>query len=118
LAAAEPRWRVYLRESNTLTSTVYHPVDGDSAFLFFTDDTVALRPLFGTVNLLVGIADSALGLVTWPSDAGARLLAGLRGALFSLPELAFVNIRKGSMAWAPPLPVRDALSPRSSSSSP
>lgn len=118
LREQEPAWRVYLRESNTLTSTVYHPTDGDSAFLFFTDDAVALRPLFGAANLLVGIADGALGLVTWPSDAGARLLAGLRGAVFSLPELAFVNLRKGSMAWAEPPLIKDALSPRSSSSSP
>jgi hypothetical protein len=99
LLAAEPAWRVYLRESNTLTSTVYHPGWADSAFLFFTDDSVALRPLLGTANLLVGIADGVLGLATWPADDGARLRAGWRGALFSLPELAFVNIRKGSMAW-------------------
>ena len=102
LAADEAPWRVSLRESNTLTSTIYHANPRDSAFLFFTDDTVVLRPLLGAANLLVGLADGALGLVTWPADQGARLEAGLRGALFSLPELAFVNIRKGSMAWVEP----------------
>jgi hypothetical protein len=102
LAADEPALRVFLRESNTLTSSVYHPDPSDSAFLFFTDDTVALRPLFGAANLVTGVAASALGLATWPVDAGARLRAGLRGVVFSLPELAFVNLRKGSMAWVEP----------------
>jgi hypothetical protein len=30
------------------------------------------------------------------------LVAGLRGILFSLPELGFVTIRKGSFEWVPP----------------
>jgi hypothetical protein len=51
---------------------------------------------------LVGIGDGALGLFTWPRDDGGRLRAGARGALFSLPELAFVNIRKGSTSWIEP----------------
>ena len=102
LAAREPAWRVFLRESNTLTSSVYHRDASDSAFLFFTDDTVALRPLFGAANLVTGVAASAIGLATWPLDAGTRLRAGLRGAMFSLPELAFVNLRKGTMAWVEP----------------
>jgi len=102
LAREEPAWRVALRESNTLTATAYHAGPADSAFLFFTDNAGPLRPLFGAANLLVGLADGALGVVTWPVDDGARLRAGLRGALFSLPELAFVNIRKGSTAWVEP----------------
>ena len=121
LAREDQAWRVALRESNTLTSTAYHPGRSDSPFLFFTDETVALRPLLGAANLLVGIADGSVGLVTWPADDGDRLFAGLRGALFSLPELAFVNIRKGSTAWVEPelLPLtRGAASPRWWSSSP
>ena len=54
------------------------------------------RPLFGAVNLVVGIAASAVGLIALPVDGGATLWAGLKGALFSLPELFFQNIRKGS----------------------
>ena len=42
---------VFLRESNTLTSTIYHRSPDDSPFLFFTDDTVILRPVFGVFNL-------------------------------------------------------------------
>jgi hypothetical protein len=83
-------------------SSVYHPDASDSAFLFFTDDTVALRPLFGAANLVTAVAASAIGLATWPLDAGTRLRAGLRGAMFSVPELAFVNLRKGTMAWVEP----------------
>jgi hypothetical protein len=30
------------------------------------------------------------------------LRAGLSGALWSLPELAFSNVRKGSNDWVPP----------------
>jgi hypothetical protein len=107
LAQDEPAWRVRLRESNTLTSTAYRPGAGDSTFLFFTDDAVALRPLLGAANLLVGIADGVLGLATWPVDGGARLGAGWRGAFFSLPELAFFNIRKGTTAWIEPEAAND-----------
>ena len=52
-----------------------------------------------------------LGLVVRPgrvphvvgvrTDKGEVLSAGARGALFSLPELAFFNIRKGSLPFAP-----------------
>ncbi len=87
---------VFLRESNTLTSAIYRRNMDDSIFVFFTDDAVVARPLFGAVNLVVGIAASAVGLVALPMDGGATLWAGLKGALFSLPELFFQNIRKGS----------------------
>jgi hypothetical protein len=53
------------------------------------------------VNLGVGGGASALGIVTLPFDRGRRLVAGIRAALFSLPELAFVNLRKGEMAILP-----------------
>ena len=87
---------VFLRESNTLTSAIYRRNADDSIFVFFTDDAVVTRPLFGAVNLAVGIATSAVGLVVLPVDGGATLWTGLKGALFSLPELFFQNIRKGS----------------------
>ena len=57
------------------------------------------RPVFGAVNLVTGVAASAVGLVTAPFDRGKRLRAGLRGAFFSLPELVFQNIRKGSFQY-------------------
>lgn len=87
---------VFLRESNTITSAIYRRNADDSIFVFFTDDAAVLRPLLGAVNLVVGLAASGVGLVTLPVDGGATLWAGLRGAVFSLPELFFQNIRKGS----------------------
>ena len=92
---------VALRESNTLTATSYPQGERDSFFLFFTDDTVALRPLFGAVNLLAGIGESLLGLALLPIDRGETLRKGLRGSAASLPELVFGNIRKGSNDWLP-----------------
>jgi hypothetical protein len=90
---------VFLRESNTLTSAMYRHNPDDSIFVFFTDDAVIARPLLGAVNLAVGLAASAVGLVTWPADGGTTLWAGLKGAVFSLPELFFQNIRKGSFGY-------------------
>ncbi len=91
--------RVYLRESNTLSSSLYEGSDGDGAFLLFTDDVVWPRPLYGALNLGYGLAHATAGLFTWPADRGERLRSGLLGAFFSLPELFFANIRKGSFAF-------------------
>ena len=100
---------VFLRESNVVTSTLYRVEPRDSVFLFFTDDLVAPRPLFGAVNLITGLAASAVGVTMLPVDGGETLWAGLRGAIFSLPELVFQNIRKGS--FEPPVG-RSGASPR------
>jgi hypothetical protein len=102
LEAAHGRLGTWLREGNTLTSTIYRRNPDDSFFVFFTDDTVALRPILGAVNLVAAAGASVVGLATLPLDHGARLRAALRGALFSLPELAFVNIRKGSFTHIDP----------------
>jgi hypothetical protein len=96
--AALPDAASRLRETNTLTGTIYRPNPDDSVFLFFTDDVVAPRPLFGLANLAVGLGAGVVGLATLPVDRGALLRAGAWGALWSLPELVFVNIRKGSFA--------------------
>jgi hypothetical protein len=89
-----------LRESNTLTSRLYQHGEPD-VFLFFTDDKPVLRPILGATNLLFGTGAAAAGLMTLPFDHGRLALGGLRGVLFSIPELAFVNIRKGSNAIVP-----------------
>ena len=90
---------VYLREFNTLSSSVYKPLPGDSPFLFFTDDVVWPRPLYGAANTVYTGLFSALGLLTLPLDQGALAQKGLRGMLFSFPELFFFNIRKGSFNY-------------------
>jgi hypothetical protein len=93
--------RVDLRESNVLTARSYERSDDDPIFLFFTDDVLVRRPLYGIANLAVGIGGTLAGLAWLPVDRGATLRAGLDGALFSVPEIAFINIRKGSFAFAP-----------------
>ena len=97
---------VFLRESNTLTSTVYGPNPRDSFFVFFTD-AVPTRPLLGAVNVAAGLGAGAVGLATLPFDGGSTLFAGVKGVLFSLPELAFISLRKGTFdyverAYRPP----------------
>jgi hypothetical protein len=93
--ADDPRW-VDLRESNTLTSRLYTLRDRDSRFLLFTDGIFWRRPLYGAVNTVWALADVVGGLVTAPADRGRRLLRGGYGVIYSLPELAFFNVRKGS----------------------
>ncbi len=89
---------VLLRESNTLTSTVYGPNPRDSFFVFFTD-AVPTRPLLGAVNVVAALGAGAVGLAALPFDGGRALVAGVKGVLFSLPELAFINLRKGTFDY-------------------
>jgi hypothetical protein len=93
--------RVALRESNVLTARAYERNRDDPLFLFFTDDVLLGRPLYGVANLAVGVGGALAGVALLPFDRGETLLAGLDGALFSLPELALINLRKGSFAFAP-----------------
>ena len=93
-----------LREDTVLTADAYEPNPDDSTFLFFTDDAVVARPLLGAANLVVGAGASVVGIATAPFDRGDRLLEGLRGMLFSVPELAFVSLRKGTYLDDPGAP--------------
>lgn len=90
---------VYARESNIFSSSLYNHNPNDAWFVFFTDDTILLRPLFGAVNTLAATSQSVLGLIHWPFDEGKEIKIGVRGVLASLPELAFFNIRKGSYPY-------------------
>jgi hypothetical protein len=92
---------IHLREANVLTSRVYHWHRADPVFLLFSDDLPALRPLVGIVNLATSLALSGAGLAWLPFDSGTLLGDALNGALYSLPELAFVSIRKGTFPLAP-----------------
>lgn len=90
---------VFARESNVFSSSLYNHNPDDAWFVFFTDDTILLRPLFGAVNTLAATSQSVLGLIRWPFDEGKEIKTGVRGVLASLPELAFFNIRKGSYPY-------------------
>jgi hypothetical protein len=91
-----------LREATALTSSIDTPRRRDGEFLFFTSEdsaAPAMRPLLGAANLAYALAHLPLGLVAAPLDRGARLGSALRGALWSLPELALINVRKGTFEW-------------------
>jgi hypothetical protein len=90
---------VFLRESNTWTAHSYDGSSRDGHFLLFSDQTWTLRPLAGIVNLAYGSAHTVAGLLTWPVDGGRRLLRGARGVFYSVPEIAFVGLRKGSYEY-------------------
>jgi hypothetical protein len=89
----------YFKESNTLTSSAYPWNPDDGIFLFFTDDTVLLRPIFGAFNALAGIGQILVGGLLFPVTGGDALAGGMKGLLSSLPELVFFNIRKGSYRY-------------------
>jgi hypothetical protein len=62
---------------------------------------VLRRPLLGLANLGYAAARSLYGLAAAPFDGAKRLRAAGAGAWYSLPELAFFNIRKGTFDWVP-----------------
>ncbi len=117
--AAENDLRVYLRESNTLTSTIYRRNDVEPFFLFFTEESLPLRPVYGALNFAAGIGEMAFGVLRSPWDRGRTFTSGLKGAAFSVPELFFVNLRKGILEYAPgvtPRTPRRPAPPRTSES--
>lgn len=90
---------VYLREFNTLSASYYKFNDKDAPFLFFTDDKIWSRPLYGSLNLVAAATISIYGVFKFPFDSGKSLKQGGMGILMSLPELAFFNIRKGTYKY-------------------
>lgn len=88
-----------IRESSTLTSQFYKFNKEDSLFIFFTDDVIWQRPIYGLVNLIAGLGEFGLGLGVFPFDKGEHLVKGMQGVFFSGPELIFFNIRKGTFIY-------------------
>lgn len=101
MGKSEDSLTVFLRESNTITSSVYRRNPKDAWFLFFTDDRVWPRPLFGSANLVAGLLETAWGLVSLPVAGEKRLVSGVQGVVFSVPELALLNLRKGTLEYGP-----------------
>ncbi|EPG76414.1 hypothetical protein LEP1GSC058_1257 [Leptospira fainei serovar Hurstbridge str. BUT 6] len=102
MSRSESSLIVSLRESNTISSTIYESNPEDSSFLFFTDDVFFVRPIYGIANLGYGLGNGIFGVFTLPFDGGKRIKSGFQSAFFSLPELAFFNIRKGSFPKVSP----------------
>jgi hypothetical protein len=111
LRQADPGIWTALRESNVFTASSYERSEFDSFFIFFTDETVVLRPLMGVVNIAAGLGETLWGGVRAPFDRGQTFLDGLKGTAVSLPELAFINIRKGSNDWVAPVHRKVAPTP-------
>jgi len=98
---AAPGLATRLAEATTLGSAIYAPRLRDGRFLLFTDGVFWRRPLYGLANLGFAAASGAVGVLAAPFDGAARLRAAASGAWYSLPELVFVNIRKGTFAYVP-----------------
>lgn len=84
-----------LKEDITFLSSTYKKNPFDHSFVFFTDDTIALRPIYGLTNITWGIANTGMGIFYLPWDKGKRVQQGAESVFFSLPEIFFFNIRKG-----------------------
>jgi len=104
LARREPAFFVYLKECNTVTSSLCRRGGGNEGFLLFTREAGPLRPLYGAINLAWSLPQAVCGLFSWPFDGGRELRKGGFGVLFSLPELFFINLRKGSFLLVPEPP--------------
>ncbi len=92
----------YLKECNTLTSSIYRPHPADTSFLLFTDDVFLPRPLYGGINAAFGAANMLFGALRLPFDRGRTFLKGFWGVVYSVPELFLANIRKGSFVYVGP----------------
>ncbi|WP_157135050.1 hypothetical protein [Leptonema illini] len=90
-------------ETSTISSRYYVWNERDSWFLFFSEDRPLARPLFGVVNLFLGGAQTVIGLPSAPFDRGQRLSRGIRGMAFSLSEVAFISVRKGTFRGGHPI---------------
>ncbi|GBF50588.1 hypothetical protein LPTSP4_21140 [Leptospira ryugenii] len=88
-------WQTEWTEEMRFFSEIYKSNPYDQDFLFFTDNTILFRPIFGSANLAYSLMTSTIGIGYAPFDKGKRLERGVQSVLFSFPELFFLNIRKG-----------------------
>lgn len=86
---------VFWRENFLPTSSLYNHDRPFPGYVFFTDETIWLRPLFGVVNLTSGLSKTLYELPFTPIQGSSDFQTGLKAMLFSFPELVFFNIRKG-----------------------
>ncbi|TGM55095.1 hypothetical protein EHQ91_09115 [Leptospira biflexa] len=77
------------------TSKIYSQNPMDHSFLFFTEESVWSRPIFGLANAIWGLGYTGIGVLKSPMDKGKDFGKGTESIFYSLPELFFFNIRKG-----------------------
>jgi hypothetical protein len=77
------------------TSKIYSQNPMDHSFLFFTEESVWSRPIFGMANAIWGLGYTGIGVLKSPMDKGKDFGKGTESIFYSLPELFFFNIRKG-----------------------
>ena len=99
--AEDPGLPRRLGESITFASSIYTPRRRDGSFLFFTDDVFWRRPLLGLANLGFAAGSGLLGVAAAPFDGASRARAAGSGLWYSVPELFFFNIRKGTFEYVP-----------------
>ena len=90
---------LWLQEGNTRTSTLYTRRPEDTPFLFFTDDIVWARPLLGIGNIAWASAHALGGLMYMGAQKETTVKQSVQGIVYSLPELIFFNIRKGTYLY-------------------
>lgn len=83
-------------ESSTISSYIYSFNRRDSAFLFFTEDQLILKPVLGLANLGVASIQIMVGLFYFPIDHGHNFSNGVRGFSYSITEIGGLSIRKGT----------------------
>lgn len=89
----------YFKDRFVPTSKIYKTNPIDHSFLFFTEETIWDRPIFGLFNTVWGIGYTGVGVFTAPFDQGKRFSKGTETVFYSLPELVFFNIRKGHFPY-------------------
>ena len=90
---------VWFSEGNTVSSSLYRNRTEDTPFLFFTDDLVWPRPILGLSNLLWSAVHGLAGIIRLPVEGAGPVRQAARGMFYSLPELVFFNIRKGTYLY-------------------
>ena len=60
----------------------------------------------GAINVAAAAGELVLGVLKAPFDRGRTAWSALKGAAFSVPELFFIDLRKGMLDYAPANPPR------------
>jgi hypothetical protein len=87
------------KEISTITSDIYHLNSNDSFFLFFTENQILMRPIFGIFNSFSSLGKIASDIILLPYDITKNqvyIFKEFRGLFFSLAEVFFISIRKGT----------------------